>query len=347
MAEASDDIDSYILKDGQLFHTKGGKPQSLPHSDVPLADTHGHLTHFKGHDASVALCRAALAGLRFLVVPLDPVEDMFESDDPQNEVEQLLGWFDGQIERARGRLERCGKQGLVPPEFSGYKGIPALLDNIWFVAGVHPYGARQLVEDPRVFERLKLMVKDKRCVGIGEIGLDYGPYNELPADIQHEAFRLQLRLAHELNLPVELHIRDTPDDPHVRAHKEAAQILSEEGVPAAGCDLHCFTSGPEVLKDFVELGCHIAFGGALTFKRSEDIRVAARLCPQELLLSETDAPYMAPVPLRGLECEPAMVAFTVDRLCELRQEACGQNPAQTRQTLWENAHALFHKPTLI
>ncbi len=89
---------------------------------------------------------------------------------------------------------------------------------------------------------------------------------------------------------------------------------------------------------FVEMGCHIAFGGAATFKRSEDIRAAFLACPDELILSETDSPYMAPVPLRGLACEPAMVALTVAQLAELRTP---EDPAQTYRQLWDNALAFF------
>ena len=112
-------------------------------------------------------------------------------------------------------------------------------------------------------------------------------------------------------------------------------------MPEAGCDLHCFTDSPEVMAPFAEMGCRIAFGGAATFNRSEDIRAAIAACPEHLIISETDAPYMAPVPLRGQECEPAMVALTADMVASVRAQACGVSREETYRAQWENAHRLF------
>ena len=95
------------------------------------------------------------------------------------------------------------------------------------------------------------------------------------------------------------------------------------------------------MEDFCRLGCNIAFGGASTFSRSEDIRDAARVCPERLMLTETDCPYMAPVPLRGEECEPAMVVFVADMLAREREAAGVAPAAQTYAALWRNACKLF------
>lgn len=351
--------DVVLSEDGFLFHAKKGKPVELPMPLAPLADTHGHLTSLRRLDAGVAIARAALAGVRLLVVPVDPSDDV-------PDVPAFLSWFEEGVERAGDLLEGIPSSLVAPGlswestscasadshEMSALRGearpqdrdsvdVAPLVDNVHFVAGVHPYGSRLLVEDGAVRERLLALLEDGRCVGVGEFGLDYGPWNELPASVQEEAFRLQLRLAHERNLPVELHIRDATDDAAAQAHADALRILREEGVPEAGCDLHCFTSGPEVMRPFVELGCHVAFGGAATFGRSDDIREAAAACPAHLLLTETDSPYMAPVPLRGQECEPAMVAFTAARLAQVRADAGGVPVAQTYETLWHNANAFF------
>ena len=140
-------------------------------------------------------------------------------------------------------------------------------------------------------------------------------------------------------MPVELHLRD--GDKNTLAHDGALRLLGEEGVPEAGCDLHCFTSGPEVMDPFVRMGCYVAFGGAATFARSDEIRAAVAACPEQRLLSETDSPYMAPVPLRGQECEPAMVALSVARIAEERERACAAPQAQTYAALWQNAGAFF------
>ena len=320
-----------------LFHAKKGKPVESPMPLAPLADTHGHLTAFRKLDPAEAVARAAVAGVRLLVVPVDPADDV--PDAPA-----FLEWFGRVRDEAARLLEEAASEGAVPPAFAGFEDVPALVDNLYFLAGVHPYGARKLMEGKSVRARLEALLDDPRCVGVGEFGLDIGPWSELTLEEQVPAFRLQLRIAHERNLPVELHIRDGEGDLATAAHDRALEVLREEGVPAAGCDLHCFTSGPEVMTPFVDLGCHIAFGGASTFGRSSDIRAAAAACPEHLILSETDSPYMAPVPLRGQECEPAMVAFTAENLVRVRSEGSPGETASLAEvyaTLWRNALSFF------
>lgn len=323
------------IVDGELFRDRKGAARPAPVPLAPLADTHGHLTSFRLRDPAAAIARAALAGVRLLVVPVDPVSEIPRK---WSTAAALLGWLDEQVEGARGLLAACAEAGVVPPSFDGF-GVPDLLDNVRIVAGAHPYGAADLDDD--AIARLRELLASPRCVGVGEFGLDYGPYNEVPADVQEEAFRRQLRLSHELGLPAELHIRDAVGDARAGAHEDAARILADEGVPEAGCDLHCFTSGVKVMEDFSRLGCHVAFGGAATFSRSDDIREAAAFCPERLLLTETDSPYMAPVPLRGEECEPAMVAFTSDCLARVREDAGRGGRRATYEALWRNACAFF------
>ncbi len=329
-------LDALTLEDGHLFHDRRGRPCELPTSPAPLADTHGHLTSFSRHDPSTAICRAALAGVRLLVVPVDPVDEvprLFPS------AAAYLSWIDEQVERATERLDECAAHGFAPPGPAGYPALPPLVERVRIVAGAHPYGAARL--DDAALSCLGDFLASPRCAGVGEIGLDFGPYNELPADVQEVALRRQLAVARDRGLPVELHIRDGQDPDDHSAHDLAARVLAEEGVPPAGCDLHCFTDGPEVMAPFVRLGCHIAFGGAATFKRSDDIRDAVAACPAELLLSETDCPYMAPVPLRGEECEPAMVAFSAACIATAREDAGVATRDETYAALWQNACALL------
>ena len=303
--------DNLTFADGELFHDPKGAPCAYPAPLAPLADTHGHLTSFREHDPAIAIMRAALAGVRLLVVPVDPIDDVPRK---WGSVGSLLSWLEYQVDLARVCLAECAERGLVPPAFEGWD-VPDLTDNVRIVAGAHPYGADRL--DEGALARMRELLSSPLCVGVGECGLDYGPYNKLPYQIQEEAFRTQLRLANELGLPIQLHIRDAVSDIRCGAHTDAARILSEEGVPEAGCDLHCFTSDIKVLEKFTSLGCHVAFGGALTFQRSDEIREAATFCAERYLLSETDSPYMAPVPLRGEECEPAMVAYTAACLADV------------------------------
>ena len=328
-------LDHLTLADHELFHDRKGQACPLPAPLAPLADTHGHLTSFRAHDPAMALARAALAGVRMLVVPIDAVDDV---PGRWGSVPEVLSWLDEQVEIARACLDECAELGFVPPAFEGYD-VPDLLDNVHIVAGVHPYGAESLDDD--AMARIRELLASPRCVGVGEFGLDLGPYSKVPREVQEDAFRRQLRLAHEMGLPAELHIRATAGDMLSNAYVDAARILSDEGVPEKGCDLHCFTAGLKVMENFARLGCHVAFGGAVTFTRSEDIREAATFCAERRLLTETDSPYMAPVPLRGEECEPAMVAFTAACVADVREKAGRGSRKATYDALWRNACDLF------
>ncbi|MCH3967682.1 MAG: TatD family hydrolase [Atopobiaceae bacterium] len=322
--------DDLTLEDGELFHSKKGRVLVEPAPLAPLADTHGHLTVISQHDPARAIARAALAGVRLLVTPLDPVDDRHDMDAV---LADLTAWQD----RARGLLADAVKRGHVPPVWQAHPGLPELPDNVRLVAGAHPYGALEFDDAARA--RMGRMLADPRCVGVGEIGLDYTC--DVPHDAQLACFSEQLAMARERDLPVELHIRDVRDDPSAEAHADAAALLAREGVPDAGCDLHCFTNDVEVVRPFLELGCHVAFGGAATFKRSDDIREAAVAVPLGRLLSETDCPYMAPVPLRGQECEPAMVCFSAACVADAREAAGVSTRLETYEALWANACELF------
>ena len=317
-------------EDGRLFHDAKGQVVPLPLAAAPLADTHGHLTHFHQHEAGMALARAAMAGVALLGVPVDPTDDAAR---PQ----ELLARLDGWIEEASAHIDELSSWGVEVPAHDPR----TLLEHVHVWAGVHPYGAARFNASIEAHQALDQLLESPRTVGVGEIGLDYGPYNRTDPKEQKLAFAYHLRVANELGLPVELHLRDADGDQAAAAHIDAAQILEREGVPAAGCDLHCYTSNVEVMSPFVEMGCYVAFGGACTFPRSEDIREAAAACPRDLILSETDSPYMAPVPLRGMECEPAMVALTADLVADAREQAGVCDRAQTYQDLWANAQRFF------
>lgn len=326
----ADELLKLTREDGQLFHDAKGQPIELPVALAPLADTHGHLTHFHQHHAALALARASMAGLELLGVPIDPTDD---GRNPTELFEQLAVWLDA--------AESCVDELLswgVAPQGEDPK---VLLRSVYLWAGVHPYGAARFNASEAAHQALDQLLENPRTVGVGEIGLDYGPYNRTDPAEQREAFAYQLCLAHELGLPVELHIRDAEGDADALAHVDAARILEQIGVPEAGCDLHCYTSDARVMQPFVDMGCYVAFGGAATFPRSEDIRAAAVACPAQLLLSETDSPYMAPMPLRGMECEPAMVAFSASLLADVREAAGVASREQTYESLWENARRLF------
>ncbi|WP_293820989.1 TatD family hydrolase [uncultured Parolsenella sp.] len=349
LADVEEDLS---LADGELFHTRKGKAREWPRPLAPLADTHGHLTAFWGHDPARAIVRAALAGVRLLVVPLDALTDCVpgagadpdmgaEPAAPARSAAELLAFVEDAISRARLLLPRYAEAGLAPREFPGHPmtaGVTRELPiDVRIVAGVHPYGAAEF--DDACRGRMGELLTSARCVGVGEIGLDYTC--DVPHDIQLACFREQLAIAAARDLPAELHIRDARDDEACEAHADALALLREVGVPPRGCGLHCYTGNAETLLPFAEIGCHVAFGGAVTFKRSDDIREAAAACPEDLLLSETDCPYMAPVPLRGEECEPGMVALSAACVADVREEAGLSARRETYDALWSNALAFF------
>ena len=169
---------------------------------------------------------------------------------------------------------------------------------------------------------------------MGEIGTDYH-YDLSPREDQERAFRAQVRIAKEAGLPVMLHIRE--------AHDDALAIMRDEGWPEAGCILHCFTNDWGTLEPWIEAGCSVTFGGALTFNNGDAIRDAAARVPEMQLMVETDSPYMAPKPLRGEVCEPAMVVFTESALADVRGAEGEERLALFRRVL-TNAESMLNRP---
>ena len=331
------DLDALTLQDGVLFHSQKGKPRPVDLPALPVADTHGHLSVLETRSPGMAIARAAAAGVCLLVVPLDPI---YDNPVAAHQLAEFGQWQeDGERE-----IAHLAQAGIPMPSFDvpGVGGqdrahADLLARNLRFVAGAHPYGAARFDDAAR--DWMRQMIADPRCAGIGEIGLDYTC--DVPRDAQIAAFEEQLALALACDLPVELHIRDERDDAQTRAHADALDVLRRIGVPPRGCDLHCFTQDPQVALPFADMGCHVAFGGAVTFKKSDDIRAAAAAVPRHLLLSETDCPYMAPVPLRGMECEPAMAVLSAQLVAAEREHALGEDPACVLRTLWDNALLLF------
>ena len=293
-----------------FFSTKKGAPFACPEPTGPIADSHTHLTSLRAVHPAVALARAALAGLDFLVTVVDPTDD---ATDPAAVLASLADW---QVQ-ARAVLDAWEMSGLAVPR-------------VRLLPGCHPHNARLFDDAART--SMRKLLAEPLCCGVGEIGLDYH-YDLSPRDVQLRVFEQQLRLAIELNAPVSLHIRE--------AHDDAFELMSRTGIPAAGAVLHCFDLGPEEVHRFLGLGCSFGIGGAVSFASCEPTRQAMRECPAERIVTETDAPYMAPVPLRGTPCEPAHTAVTVDFLARLRAEARGEDVAGQYATFAANARALF------
>lgn len=320
----------------ELSYTKKNRTFELPACGVPLADTHAHLLSFWERDPVDALSRAAAAGVSHLVTIWDPVSD--------GAVAASACTYRNVLSEYVARARRHFEEGIAAGAIDSVRAMPELFDQVRYLAGVHPYGAPEYSD--ALHAQIALALDDPQCAGIGEIGLDYHfdadeHIEAAPHDVQTDVMARQLALACERNVPVELHLRNDVGDAERTAHADAYRVLVEVGVPKAGCVLHCFGEDRATMERFVELGCSIAFGGAATFKRNEAVREAFAACPLDRVLFETDCPYMAPEPIRGLECEPAMIAQTALVLARDRSERTGEVPADILRAAHANAAGMF------
>lgn len=294
--------------------TKKKKTVTCPEPWAPLADTHGHLLSFWEKAPVEVLRRAKRAGVELLVTLIDPIGDKMDAPAFQEWLAREVLTLGDEIPRIR------------------------------YLAGVHPYGAP--VYTDAIHAQIEAALDDPYCAGIGEIGLDYHmDYDDdvapAPHDVQIACMARQLEIAVRRNVPVELHLRHEDADTERTSHVDALRVLREVGVPQAGCVLHCFGEDRATMERFVELGCHIAFGGAATFKRNGEVREAFAATPLDRILFETDCPYMAPEPIRGLECEPAMVSITANALICDRVDRTGETAETIARAAWENSLRLF------
>jgi TatD DNase family protein len=268
-----------------------GKQVVLPYLGAPTADTHAHLDMIA--DPAGALARAARAGVTLVCTVVDL------SESPEVTFDGLLGW-------------------LAVPE-------------VRLIVGVHPHNASHYGTEMQ--ERLRavaLAPHSAPVVGLGESGLDFH-YDHSPRDAQRDAFRRQLALAHELGLPVTVHLRE--------AHEEGLAILAECGVPSAGCVIHCFTEGPEMARRFLALSeaVSISIAGPVTFAKAERVRDALRVIPPDRMLLETDSPFLAPAPYRGEPNEPAFTVLNAAKVAEV----LGLDAAEVASRCLDNARRVF------
>lgn len=203
-------------------------------------------------------------------------------------------------------------------------------EEVFAAVGIHPHEASST--DDETLRDLEAMTKRPGVVAIGETGLDYY-YDRSPREVQRESMRAHLALSRRLDLPVVLHIRD--------AHDEALQIAKDTPGRAEGPGMvHCFTAGPAEARAWLDLGYHLSFSGIATFPKCDDIRAAAKLCPPDRILLETDAPYLSPAPVRGRKNRPAHVAFTCVHLAAVR----GQTPEALATAAADNTRTLLSLP---
>ena len=215
---------------------------------------------------------------------------------------------------------------LVRPE--SVEAVSALAERhegFYWAAGIDPHEAGSAREEH--FESLAGAAGHPKFLAVGEIGLDYY-HDRAPREVQKQVFLRQLALARRLGRPIIVHCRDAWKDLGETLRGELAPQEKDgartEGRPSADAKearagiLHCFSGSPEEASELMSLGFYVSFAGNLTFKKAENLREAARLIPANRLLSETDSPYLAPVPYRGRRNEPAWVRQVTRELAGLK-----------------------------
>lgn len=196
--------------------------------------------------------------------------------------------------------------------------------NCYTAIGVHPETVETKGE-PLNEERLRALLHQPSVVAVGEIGLDYY-WSTDKKQLQQEVFRRQCEIANEMGLPVIVHDRE--------AHGDTLEILKETKPQGA---LHCFSGSVETALEIVKLGMYIGIGGVITFKNARKLLEVAEAVPIEKILLETDAPYLAPVPFRGKQCNSSLIYYTAERLAEIK----GMSTEEVIKVTAENAKTLF------
>jgi TatD DNase family protein len=219
--------------------------------------------------------------------------------------ERMPGGVDGAVDAARG----AGVTTMITVGCDRETSLAAIAaavqhHDVWATVGLHPH------EASRGVATIVDLFDHPRIVAVGEAGLDHF-YDHSPRAAQADAFAAQIALAHELDLPLVIHTRD--------AWRNTFDILDAEGTPDRTI-FHCFTGGPDEARACLDRGAYISFSGIVTFKSATDVRSAAELVPDDRILVETDAPYLAPAPHRGRTNEPALIVHTARFLADLRDQ---------------------------
>ena len=216
---------------------------------------------------------------------------------------------------------------------------------VYASAGIHPEQAHNATEAN--LAKVASLATDPKCIAIGEIGLDYYHLENPDIPTQQLAFTAQMYIAAEARKPIIIHCRTselaTPQAKQKYGPADAwedlltliAQHWTPTGLPSI---MHCFSGNLDQARRSLDAGFYLSFAGNLTYPKAVSIREAAAFAPADRILVETDAPFLAPIPLRGQRCEPAFVAHTAAALADLR----GISPEELATLTTENFHRLFH-----
>jgi len=185
--------------------------------------------------------------------------------------------------------------------------LAAQFDAVYATVGIHPHNVQGLKDSS--YDELEKLCREPKVVAYGEIGLDYVKQH-CPQDVQRDHYSRQLDLAKKMKLPVVIHDRE--------AHDDIIHILNQKGPFPAGGVMHCFSGDWHLAVKILELGFFISIPGVVTFAKAAVMREVAQRIPLHRLLLETDAPFLAPEPLRGKKNIPEYVLYTAQKIADLR-----------------------------
>jgi TatD DNase family protein len=281
----------------------------LEYNTMPLTDTHAHLD-FYTEDRDEVLRRAYDAGVDTILAI-----GIGEGPDTMHQALEIAKDTNG-------------------------AGFPT----IYASAGIHPQEAASAT--PATLAKLASLAAEERCIAVGEIGLDYYHFDNPGIPIQQQAFIAQMKLAATLRKPILIHCRTselaTPQAKEkfgeADAWEDLLDLIAEHWTPTGlGGIMHCFSGTVGQAERSLAANFHLSFAGNLTYPKSQAIRDAALLAPSHRILVETDAPFLAPIPLRGQRNEPALVTHTAAALAELR----GISPEELATLTSANFNNLF------
>ncbi|MBO9475788.1 TatD family hydrolase [Shimia sp. R10_1] len=245
--------------------------------------------------------------------------------------------FEGQLEETLARAAEVGVTRMVTicTKLRNEPSVRAIAEAhapIFYAAGTHPMSA---AEEPMTsVEELVTIAQHPKMVGIGETGLDYH-YTADSKEVQQVSLRIHIEAARQTGLPLIIHSRDADED--------MALILTEEYKAGAfGCVMHCYSSGPKLAEQMLDLGFYLSMSGIAAFPRSQEVRDIFAAAPVDRILVETDAPYLAPPPYRGKRNEPAYV----EKTARIGADVFGMDYAAFAAQTQANFERLFSKAKL-
>ncbi|MBU5467420.1 TatD family hydrolase [Virgibacillus sp. MSJ-26] len=197
-------------------------------------------------------------------------------------------------------------------------------DSIYAAIGWHPVDAIDMTDED--FKWIEELCSHPKVVALGEMGLDYH-WDKSPKDVQKDVFRKQINLAKKVNMPIIIHNREATED--------IIKILKEENAKEVGGIMHCYNDSVKYVQDCLDMNFYMSFGGTITFKNAPLPQEAVLEVPDNRLLIETDAPFLAPHPNRGKRNEPAYVKLVAEKIADLRGVSYEEISSMTTQNAFD------------